>query len=41
MKAKVATLGYERIKTFKIWGNSYEIYGKPRTVRRRKSISIP
>jgi hypothetical protein len=27
MKAKVATLGYERIKTFKISGNCYEIYG--------------
>jgi hypothetical protein len=27
MKAKVATLGYERIKTFKVSGNCYEIYG--------------
>lgn len=27
MKAKVATLGYERIKTFKISGSCYEIYG--------------
>ena len=27
MKAKVTTLGYERIKTFKISGNCYEIYG--------------
>ncbi|WP_294540286.1 PepSY domain-containing protein [uncultured Rhodoblastus sp.] len=27
MKAKVATLGYERIKTFKTSGNCYEIYG--------------
>ena len=27
MMAKVATLGYERIKTFKISGNCYEIYG--------------
>jgi hypothetical protein len=27
MKAKVATLGYEQIKTFKISGNCYEIYG--------------
>jgi hypothetical protein len=25
--AKVATLGYERIKTFKVSGNCYEIYG--------------
>lgn len=27
MKAKVAELGYERIKTFKVTGNCYEIYG--------------
>jgi hypothetical protein len=27
MKARVAALGYERIKTFKISGNCYEIYG--------------
>lgn len=27
MKAKVAALGYERIKTFKVSGNCYEIYG--------------
>lgn len=27
MKAKVTTLGYGRIKTFKISGNCYEIYG--------------
>jgi hypothetical protein len=27
MKAKVVTLGYERIKTFKISGSCYEIYG--------------
>lgn len=27
MKAKVAALGYERIKTFKVSGRCYEIYG--------------
>jgi len=27
MKAKIATLGYERIKTFKVSGSCYEIYG--------------
>lgn len=27
MKAKIAALGYERIKTFKVSGNCYEIYG--------------
>lgn len=27
MKAKVGELGYERIKTFKVSGNCYEIYG--------------
>ena len=27
MKAKVATLGYERIKTFTVTGSCYEIYG--------------
>jgi hypothetical protein len=27
MKARVAALGYERIKTFKVSGNCYEIYG--------------
>lgn len=27
MKAKVAELGYERIRTFKISGDCYEIYG--------------
>jgi hypothetical protein len=27
MKAKVGALGYERIKTFKVSGNCYEIYG--------------
>ena len=27
MKAKVAALGYERIKTFKVSGACYEIYG--------------
>ena len=27
MKAKVATLGYERVKTFKVSGSCYEIYG--------------
>jgi hypothetical protein len=27
MKAKVATLGYERVKTFKVTGSCYEIYG--------------
>ena len=27
MKAKVASLGYERIKTFKVSGRCYEIYG--------------
>lgn len=27
MKEKVATLGYERIKTFKVSGSCYEIYG--------------
>ena len=27
MKAKVAALGYERIKTFKVSGDCYEIYG--------------
>jgi hypothetical protein len=27
MKAKVTALGYERIKTFKVSGNCYEIYG--------------
>jgi hypothetical protein len=27
MKAKVATLGYEQIKTFKVSGSCYEIYG--------------
>ena len=27
MKAKVAALGYERIKTFKVSGVCYEIYG--------------
>ena len=30
MKAKVAALGYERIKTFKVSGNCYEIYGYTR-----------
>jgi hypothetical protein len=27
MKAKLTTLGYERIKTFKVTGSCYEIYG--------------
>jgi hypothetical protein len=27
MKSKVTTLGYERIKTFKVSGSCYEIYG--------------
>ncbi len=27
MRAKVATLGYDRIKTFKVTGSCYEIYG--------------
>jgi len=27
MRAKVAALGYERIKTFKVSGSCYEIYG--------------
>jgi hypothetical protein len=27
MKAKVATYGYEQIKTFKVTGSCYEIYG--------------
>lgn len=27
MREKVTTLGYERIKTFKISGSCYEIYG--------------
>ncbi len=27
MKAKVTELGYERIKTFKVSGSCYEIYG--------------
>lgn len=27
MKAKVSELGYARIKTFKVSGNCYEIYG--------------
>lgn len=27
MKAKVAAMGYERIKTFKVSGPCYEIYG--------------
>jgi hypothetical protein len=27
MKAKLAELGYERIKTFKVSGDCYEIYG--------------
>lgn len=27
MQAKAAELGYERIKTFKVSGNCYEIYG--------------
>lgn len=27
MKSKATTLGYERIKTFKVSGNCYEIYG--------------
>jgi hypothetical protein len=27
MKAKVGALGYARIKTFKVSGNCYEIYG--------------
>jgi hypothetical protein len=27
MKAKVGMLGYERIKTFKVSGSCYEIYG--------------
>lgn len=27
MKAKVTELGYERIKTFKVSGDCYEIYG--------------
>ncbi len=27
MKAKVAQLGYERVKTFKVSGACYEIYG--------------
>lgn len=27
MRAKVAALGYERIKAFRVSGNCYEIYG--------------
>lgn len=27
MKTKVSELGYERIRTFKVSGNCYEIYG--------------
>ena len=27
MKAKISTLGYERIRAFKVSGNCYEIYG--------------
>jgi len=27
MKSKVAALGYEKIKTFKVSGDCYEIYG--------------
>lgn len=27
MKARIGALGYERIKTFKVSGNCYEIYG--------------
>lgn len=27
MKAKVAEMGYQKIKTFKVSGNCYEIYG--------------
>jgi hypothetical protein len=30
MKAKVETLGYERIKAFKVTGSCYEIYGYTR-----------
>lgn len=41
MKEKVATLGYERIKTFKISGNCYEIYGYTKDGRKAEVYFNP
>ena len=41
MKAKAATLGYERIETFKISGDCYEIYGYTKDGRKAELYLNP
>lgn len=41
MQAKVAELGYERIKTFKVSGDCYEIYGYTKDGRKAEVYFNP
>jgi hypothetical protein len=41
MREKATTLGYERIKTFKISGNCYEIYGYTKDGRKAEVYFNP
>lgn len=41
MKAKIAELGYQKIKTFKVAGSCYEIYGYDKNNKRAEVYFNP
>lgn len=41
MKAKIAELGYQRIRTFKVAGSCYEIYGYDKDNKRAEVYFSP
>lgn len=41
MKAKIAELGYQKIKTFKVSGSCYEIYGYDKNNKRAEVYFNP